>query len=85
MGAISLDQLIDAWLAKHHPHLCVEDGSIILTKERGMISKAYGVQFFGKVKEDGVQISIYYDDFHTDIIATDPELFTKLDKHLRNQ
>jgi hypothetical protein len=79
----SLTQLVDEWLAKNHPHLCIEENSIILQAEKGKISKAYGVVLFGRVKDDGIQISLYYDDFHTDIAAADPEFFSKLDKHLR--
>ena len=79
----NLPDLVDQWLSKNHPHLCVEGDDIILVEEKGKISKAYGVQIFGRVKDDGIQISLYYDDFHTDIAAADPEFFSKLDKHLR--
>lgn len=80
---ITLEKLVGEWLAKNHPNLCIEEGSIILQAEKGKISKAYGVVLFGRVKSDGIQISLYYDDFHTDIAAADPEFFTKLDNHLR--
>lgn len=79
----NLTQLVSDWLAENHPHLCIEEDSIILQAEKGKISKAYGIVLFGRIKWDGVQISLYYDDFHTDIKASDPEFFTKLDKHLR--
>lgn len=83
MTPANLPEIVDQWLVKNHPHLCVDVDNITLVEDRGKMSKAYGIKFFAKVQNEGIQTSDYWDNEHVDIYAADPDFFKKLDEYLR--